>query len=111
MNQEFGSVCHSEYKSKSDNLKSVRHLEKMGQFFCSKKCRSYMKLSDKTSHLSSNEHEHPNPSNERNKDSITTGLVVNAATYVNYKFCPGENIQHQLSQILSQKYYPYSNPK
>ena len=63
-----------------------------------------MPLSDKISHLSSDEHKDPNPSNGMNNQNlITTGLVVNAATYVKHKFCPGENIQELVNQILSQK--------
>ena len=59
-----------------------------------------MPLSDKTSHLIADEQKHPNYSNEKNYNLITTGFVVNAPTYVKYKFCPGENIQEQVNQIL-----------
>ena len=37
---------------------------------------------------------------------FTTSLIVDAATYVKYKFCPGEITQEQVNQILSQKVVP-----
>ena len=51
------SICNLNYKKafKSDHLKSVKHLEKLNQYYC-KKCNLYMPISDKISHLSSDEH-------------------------------------------------------
>ena len=51
------SICNSNYKKafKSDHLKSVKHLEKLNQYYC-KKCNLFMPISDKISHLSSDEH-------------------------------------------------------
>ena len=50
-------ICNSDYKKalKSDHLKSVKHLEKLNQYYC-KKCNIFMPLSDKSNHLSSNDH-------------------------------------------------------
>ena len=51
------SICNLNYKKvfKSDHLKSVKHLEKLDQYYC-KKCNLFMPISDKISHLNSNEH-------------------------------------------------------
>ena len=51
------SICNSEYKKafKSDHLKSVKHLEKLNQYYC-KKCNKFMLLSDKSNHLNSDQH-------------------------------------------------------
>ena len=51
------SICNLNYKKafKSDHLKSVKHLEKLNQYYC-KKCNLYMPISDKRSHLNSDEH-------------------------------------------------------
>ena len=51
------SICNSDYKKafKSDHLKSVKHLEKLNQYYC-KKCNNYMPLSDKSNHLNSDQH-------------------------------------------------------
>ena len=50
-------ICNSNYKKcfKSDRYKSVKHLEKLKQYYC-KKCNLYMPLSGKSSHLNSDEH-------------------------------------------------------
>ena len=50
-------ICNSNYKKcfKSDHYKSVKHLEKLNQYYC-KKCNSYMPLSEKSSHLNSDKH-------------------------------------------------------
>ena len=51
------SIRNSDYKKafKSDHLKSVKHLEKLNQYYC-KKCNKFMPLSDKSNHLSSDQH-------------------------------------------------------
>ena len=51
------SICNLNYKKafKFDHLKSVKHLEKLNQYYC-KKCSLYMPISDKSSHLNSDEH-------------------------------------------------------
>ena len=51
------SICNLNYKKafKSDHLKSVKHLEKLNQYYC-EKCNLYMPISDKSSHLNSDEH-------------------------------------------------------
>ena len=53
---EYCNICDSNYKKsfESDHLKSVKQLEKIGQFYY-KKCNLYMDISDKDSHLSSDE--------------------------------------------------------
>ena len=50
-------ICDSDYKKafKSEHLKSVKHLEKLNQYYC-KKCNTFMPLSDKSNHLSSDQH-------------------------------------------------------
>ena len=54
---EYCSICDSNFKKsfKSDHFKSVKHLEKIGHYYC-KKCNLYMPRADKESHLNSNEH-------------------------------------------------------
>ena len=51
------NICNSDYKKayKSDHLKSVKHLEKLNQYYC-KKCNTIMSLPDKSNHLNSDEH-------------------------------------------------------
>ena len=51
------SICNSDFKKafKSDHYKSVKHLEKLNQYYC-KKCNLYKPLSEKSSHLNSDEH-------------------------------------------------------
>ena len=51
------SICISDYKKafKSDHLKSVKHLEKLNQYY-SKKCNKFMPLSDNSNHLGSDQH-------------------------------------------------------
>ena len=50
------SICNlfPEKSCKSEQYKSVKHHEKLGQYYC-KQCNSYMILSDKDSHLNSDE--------------------------------------------------------
>ena len=57
MELENCRICNSNYKKcfKSDHYKSVKHLEKLNQYYC-KKCNLYMNISDKSSHLNSDEH-------------------------------------------------------
>ena len=54
---EFCRICNSEFKKyfKSDPLKSVKHLEKLNQYYFIK-CNIFMPLSDKSNHLSSDHH-------------------------------------------------------
>ena len=54
---ESCSICNSGYKKayKSDHLKSIKHLQKLNQYYC-KKCNTFMPLSDKSNHLNSDEH-------------------------------------------------------
>ena len=51
------SICNSDYKKayKSDHLKSIKHLQKLNQYYC-KKCNRFMPMSDKSNHLNSDEH-------------------------------------------------------
>ena len=51
------SICDSDYRKayKSDHLKSIKHLQKLNQYYC-KKCNTFMPLSDKSNHLNSDEH-------------------------------------------------------
>ena len=50
MEMENCRICNANYKKcfKSDHYKSVKHLEKLNQYYC-KKCNSYMPLSEKSS--------------------------------------------------------------
>ena len=54
---ENRSICNSDYKKafKSDHLNSVKHLEKINQYYC-KKCNKVMPPSDKLFHLNSDQH-------------------------------------------------------
>ena len=58
------SICSLDNKkaSKSNHIKSVKHQEKLGNYYC-KKSILYMHQSDKISHLNSNEYK-----NKSNKD-------------------------------------------
>ena len=51
------SICNSDYKKayKSDHLKSIKHLQKLNQYYC-EKCNTFMPLSNKSNHLNSDEH-------------------------------------------------------
>ena len=51
------SICNSGNKKafKFDHLKSVKHLEKLNQYY-RKKCNKFMPLSDKLNHLFSDQH-------------------------------------------------------
>ena len=51
------SICNSDYKKayKSDHLKSIKHLQKLNQYYC-KKCNTFTPFSDKSNHLNSDEH-------------------------------------------------------
>ena len=55
------SICNSDYKKayKSDHIKSIKHLQKLNQYYC-KKCNTFMPLSDKSNHLNSDEHKNKN---------------------------------------------------
>ena len=55
-------VCDSEYKNgyKSDHLKSVKHLQVLNQNYC-KNWRTFIPLSAKKFHSSSNEHKQKSP--------------------------------------------------
>ena len=60
MELENCDICGLNYKYyKSDHLKSVKHQESMGQYYC-KKCHLYMLRADKDSHLNSNGHKSKN---------------------------------------------------
>ena len=54
---EICRKCNSEFKKsfKSDHSKSVKHLEKLNQYYC-KNCNIFMPLSDKSNHLTSDQH-------------------------------------------------------
>ena len=53
----YCNICSSEFRKnfKSDLLKSVKHLEKLNQYYC-KKSNLFMHSSEKKSHLESNDH-------------------------------------------------------
>ena len=50
------SICNSDNKKafKSDHLKSVKHLEKLNQYYW-KKCNKFMPLSETSNHLGSDQ--------------------------------------------------------
>ena len=50
-------ICNSDFKKtfQSDHLRSVKHLEKLNQYYC-KHCNTFMPISDKSNHLSSDQH-------------------------------------------------------
>ena len=128
---EYCSICNQNYKKyfKSDHFKSVKHLEKLNQYFC-KKCNTFMPLSDKQIHLNSEEHKNKNKqlwcedcekyitdktrhfqSEIRKVKSqtsispiITSGLIVNEKTYIKYKIT--EDFEQHINKIISQKLFP-----
>ena len=119
------SICNLNYKKvfKSDHLKSVKHLEKLDQYFC-KKCNLYMPISDKISHLSSDEHKnkteqrrvwcedcskyisdttrhfqseiHLQNRQRENMQNFGNGveIIMNENTYIKLKVNPTENLEH-----------------
>ena len=124
-------VCNSSFQKSrfSDHVKSVKHLEKLSQYYC-KKCNQFMPLSDKENHLNSNEHKnisrekvycedcdkyvdninrHLESETHNLKSQIThtqprSGCVFNEKTYIKYKF--EHNIEQNIQQILSQNLFP-----
>ena len=50
-------ICNKNFTKsfKSDLIKSVKHQEKLGKYYC-RKCNLYMPLLDKDSHLESDNH-------------------------------------------------------
>ena len=96
---ETCDVCNIEYKKiyRSQHLRSIKHLEKVDQYFC-KKCNLFLSLKEKQNHLNSDEHKDKNNDNkfwcevcEKNVDN---------------------KIRHFQSQahILKSKIYEYENP-
>ena len=129
------SICNLNYKKafKSDHLKSVKHLEKLNQYYC-KKCNLHMPISDKSSHLFSDEHK--NRTNKiwcedcskyisdttrhfqseihlqnRQQNGITdfgngVNIIVNENTYIKLKINPTENLEHRINELISKRYFP-----
>ena len=131
------SICNLNYKKvfKSDHLKSVKHLEKLDQYYC-KKCNLYMPISDKISHLSSNEHK--NKTEQRrvwcedcnryisdktrhfqseirlqnrqreNMQNFGNGveIIMNENTYIKLKINPTSNLEDHINELLSKNYFP-----
>ena len=53
---EYCNICDSDYKKVFKSAhKSVKHQEKLNQYYCNL-CNLYMPLSDKSSHLNSDNH-------------------------------------------------------
>ena len=71
------SICNSDYKKafKSDHLKSVKHSEKLNQYYC-KKCNKFMPLSDKSNHLNSDQHKSKLNSNKLGVKIVVNTLVI-----------------------------------
>ena len=131
------SICNLNYKKafKSDHLKSVKHLEKLNQYYC-KKCNLYMPISDKISHLSSDEHKnkteqrrvwcedcskyisettrhfqseiHLQNRQRENMQNFGNGveIIMNENTYIKLKVNPTENLEHNIKELLSKNYFP-----
>ena len=131
------SICNLNYKKvfKSDHLKSVKHLEKLDQYYC-KKCNLYMPISDKISHLSSDEHKnkteqrrvwcedcskyisdttrhfqseiHLQNRQRENMQNFGNGveIIMNENTYIKLKVNPTENLELNINELLSKNYFP-----
>ena len=71
------SICNSDYKKayKSDHLKSIKHLQKLNQYYC-KKCNTFMPLSDKSNHLNSDEQK-SKPNNNAKLHKFGVKIVAN----------------------------------
>ena len=137
MEMENCSICNLNYKKvfKSDHLKSVKHLEKLDQYYC-KKCNLYMPISDKISHLSSDEHKnkteqrrvwcedcskyisdttrhfqseiHLQNRQRENMQNFGNGveIIMNENTYIKLKINPTSNLEDHIKELLSKKYFP-----
>ena len=137
MEMENCSICNLNYKKvfKSDHLKSVKHLEKLNQYYC-KKCNLYMPIADKISHLSSDEHKnkteqrrvwcedcnsyisdktrhfqseiHLQNRQRENMQNFGNGveIIMNENTYIKLKVNPTENLEHNIKELLSKNYFP-----
>ena len=137
MEMENCSICNLNYKKvfKSDHLKSVKHLEKLDQYYC-KKCNLYMPISDESSHLNSNEHKnkteqrrvwcedcnryisdktrhfqseiHLQNRQRENMQNFGNGveIIMNENTYIKLKVNPTENLEHNIKELLSKNYFP-----
>ena len=131
------SICNLNYKKvfKSDHLKSVKHLEKLDQYFC-KKCNLYMPFSDKISHLSSDEHKnkteqrrvwcedcnryisdttrhfqseiHLQNRQRENMQNFGNGveIIMKENTYIKLKINPTSNLEDHINELLSKNYFP-----
>ena len=131
------SICNLNYKKafKSDHLKSVKHLEKLNQYYC-KKCNLYMPISDKSSHLNSDEHKnkteqrrvwcedcskyisdttrhfqseiHLQNRQRENMQNFGNGveIIMNENTYIKLKINPTSNLEDHINELLSKNYFP-----
>ena len=131
------SICNLNYKKvfKSDHLKSVKHLEKLDQYYC-KKCNLFMPLSDKISHLSSDEHKnkteqrrvwcedcskfisdttrhfqseiHLQNRQRENMQNFGNGveIIMNENTYIKLEISPTSNLEDHINELLSKNYFP-----
>ena len=131
------SICNLNYKKvfKSDHLKSVKHLEKLDQYYC-KKCNLYMPISDKSSHLNSNEHKnkteqrrvwcedcskyisdttrhfqseiHLQNRQRENMQNFGNGveIIMKENTYIKLKINPTSNLEDHINELLSKKFFP-----
>ena len=131
------SICNLNYKKvfKSDHLKSVKHLEKLDQYY-RKKCNLYMPISDKFSHLSSDEHKnkteqrrvwcedcskyisdttrhfqseiHLQNRQRENMQNFGNGveIIMNENTYIKLKINPTSNLEDHINELLSKNYFP-----
>ena len=131
------SICNLNYKKafKSDHLKSVKHLEKLNQYYC-KKCNLYMPISDRSSHLNSNEHKnkteqrrvwcedcskyisdttrhfqseiHLQNRQRENMQNFGNGveIIMNENTYIKLKINPTSNLEDHINELLNKNYFP-----
>ena len=134
---ESCSICNLNYKKcfKSDHYKSVKHLEKLNQYYC-KKCNLYMPLSEKSSHLNSDEHKnkteqrrvwcedcskyisdttrhfqseiHLQNRQRENMQNFGNGveIIMNENTYIKLKINPTSNLEDHINELLSKNYFP-----
>ena len=91
------SICNSDYKKafKSDHLKSVKHLQKLNQYYC-KKFNTFMPLSDKSSHLNSDEHK--NKTKQQHIWCEDCGKYISISGHFQSEIHTLRNQNHQISQ-------------
>ena len=134
---ECCNICGLYYQKvfKLAHNKSVKHHEKLGQYYCNL-CNLYIHISEKSSHLNSDEHKNKNKKLwcEESGKYITDRIrhfqseihnrhqqfgtpfsvetlvgvekIVNQKLYIKLKVNPSENLEHNIIELLSKNYFP-----